>query len=672
MARAVLEIAGDTSALTRAIARIPKVVKAAADAIAGDFRSAMQDSTAAAEASEKAHQRAARAIRAAYRAASRGARDDERAHTNAVQGEAGYRENAYRGEAAAAEEAERRKTNATKRETEARRRLYARELEERRRTMGQMGATIGSGAASFAGTAIGMARTATNSAASIETRMNDALVPAGYRDRGELAVAQRAILARAQSSGIGADRIADAMANAQEFTSMLSGRTAAERAANLRGALETVDFAANSRQDLGQVLRLRGVLAQQGVRGADARSTMMALTGIGRAGSIELGNLTKEALGPLMQNIAFATGRLGPRATEAQRAEAVRRATVRTLAVGEVGAAAGLSSRDALNAMAKLDRYTQNPTAMGHLRERLMGRGSSGRALAAEMFEATRDAGGNQVYRLRGRYQDSLQMSSALLRHTGGNSAELANMLASSGPGRPMVMDSQTRRLLLGLSSQTGTGESIADRVNRMAGEANYSEDDLAAERQIRMGEETTRLATNAETQRQALSDNTSQLTQLNKRLENAQAKHPLLMAAAGGAATAAAPSVGRALFQTLTGAGAAAVGGIGRFGVRAIARAGAGIGALADILRPSNDDQGYFDDAAAIRAARGGADGRTALAAGQRNNINDLQSGLTRAVAQGVREGMATAPVQVPPAAQAHATTQANLAQGARPTTGR
>jgi hypothetical protein len=672
MARAVIEITGDTSGLTRALARVPKVVQSAAAAIKGDFASAMREATAAAEATEKAHQAAARAMRAAARASSRVASEEERTRTRVAQQEAGYRTNAYNADAAAAEDSERRKTRAAKREADERRRVYARELEERRRAAGERGAQIGGFAAQVGSQAIGMTRSATVSAAGIETRINDALVPAGYRNPAELAAAHRAILARAQSSGIGADRMADALSNAQEFTSLLSGRTGAERSRNLAGALDDVDFAANSRQDIGQVLRLRGVLGQQGIRGADARSTMMALTGIGRAGSIELGNLTREALGPLMQNIAFATGRLGPNATAEQRSAAVRAATVRTLAVGEVGAAAGLSSRDALNALAKLDRYTLNPAAMGNLRERLMGRGQAGRALAAEMFESARDAGGNQIYRLRGRYTDSLQMSSALLRHTGGNSAEMANMLSSGGPGRAMVMDSQTRRLLLGLASQTQNGESISDRVSRMAGEANYTDADLAAERQIRMGEDTTRQTQNAETQRQALSDNTSQLNRLNKQLENAQAKHPVLMAAAGGAAVAAAPTAGRAIWQTISGTTASAVGGIGRFGARMLARTGAGIGALSDILRPSNDDQGYFDDAAAIRAARGGASGADATRAGQRANITELTNGMTRAVAQGVREGMATAPVQVPPAAQQHATTQAGLANGTTPTTRR
>jgi hypothetical protein len=673
MGRAVLEIAGDTTQLTRAIARIPRIVKAAADAIKGDFGAAMREATAAAETAEKAHQQAARAMRAASRAATRTTSEEERARTRATQQESHYRQAAIRDEVQQAETTERQRTRIARRGAEERARIHRREMESRRAAAGAVGATAGGMAASGASGALSMVRGAMTSAAAIDTRLNDSLIPAGFRDPSERMAARAAILARARSSGIGADRIADALANAQEFTSLLSGGTARERSSNLSGALEAVDFAADSRQDIGQVLRLRGVLAQQGVRGADARASMMALTGIGRAGSIELGNLTKEALGPLMQNISFATGRLGPGATPEQRAAAVRQATVRTLAVGEVGAAAGLSSRDSLNAMAKLDRYTQNPTAMGHLHERLMGRGRAGRTLAAEMFERARDAGGNQIYRLRGRYTDSLQMTSALLRHTGGNSAELANMLASSGPGRPMVMDSQTRRLVMGLASQTGSGESIADRVQRMAGEGNYSESDLAAERQARLAEQTTVDTRNEETRRAALNDNTGELRNLNNRLAAFAAEHPIVAAGAASAAVSAAPTVGRAAAQTLAGGGRSAVtGGGARAGAARLARAGGILGFFTSLLTPGNEDQGYFDDRAAINAHRAGGATGNGTAAGQRGNLREFQAGLQNAVAQGVREGMATAPVQVPPAAQQHVTTQTNLAQGARPTTGR
>ncbi len=672
MARAVIEIAGDTAPLVRALNRIPKVVQGAAQALRNEFASALNAAEESAKRAAKAAEEAAAKMRAANRAMSRAATDGARERTRAEQTEAGYREAGIRAEVAETERAEAAKTRAARRGSEERQRVYAREIEARRRAAGAFGERAGAVAMQAGAAAIGMTRTAVNSAAGIETMINNALVPAGFRDPSENAAAHAAILARARANGLDSSQIAGGLAAAQEFTSVLSGPTAQARSANLSGALDDATFAADTRQNMGQIMMLRGIMAQQGVRGRAWEMARNSMTGIARAGSVELGNLIREGRGPLMQNLAFAMGRIGPNATDEQRAEAARIASIRTLAVSEVAAGGGMSVRDSLNALAKLDRFTINSRGVGLLRDRVMTQGSQGRALAGQMFEETRNRAGQRVYRLRGQYSDSLNLTSALIGLNGGDAAQAVNMLGAGGRGAPMVMDAQMRRLVMGLASQTQSGETVAARVRRMAGEGNFTEDDRQRERQIRMGEQTTRLTTNAETQRQALADNTSALNNLNKRLEDAQAKHPLVMAAAGGAATMAAPTVGRAIMQTLTGAGSAAVGGIGRFGARALARGAGVIGALSDILRPSNDDQGYFDDRAAIRAARGGSNAQQALQAGQRNTITDFQNGMRTAVAQGIREGMATAPVQVPPAAQQHAQTQQALSSGAAPTTGR
>lgn len=668
MARAVIEIAGDTTQLTRALNRIPTVVGRAAQSIKNEFAAALKAAEEQAARTAEAAERAAAKMRAANKAMSRAAMDEDKARTRAAQVEGNYREAGVRAEVAATERAEAEKTRVYRRALEERRREYQRDLEARRQAAGAMGERVAGAAMQLGATAIGMTRSAVNTAAGIETTINNALVPAGYRDPRENAAAHRAILERARVAGLDSSQIASGLAAAQEFTSVLSGPTERDRAANLNGALNDAEYAADTRQNMGQLMMLRGIMAQQGVRGRAWEMTRNSLTGIARAGSVELGNLIREGRGPLMQNLAFAMGRLGPRATDEQRAEAARIASIRTLAVSEVAAGGGLSVRDSLNALAKLDRFTINDRGVGLLRDRVMAQGAEGRALAADMFTTGRNRAGQRVYRLRADYQDSMNLMSSLIGLNRGDAGATANMLGAGGPGAPMVMDAQTRRLVMGLASQTANGESVAQRVRRMAAEGNFTENDRQQERTIRMGEQTTRLNTNAETQRQALTDNTSQLNRLNKTLEEAQSKHPIAMAAAGMAATAAAPTVGRALFQTLAGTGSY----VSRMAAPIVARASGVAGALADILRPSNDDQGYFDDRAAIRAARGGANAQQALAAGQRNNISELQQGMTRAVAQGVREGLASSAVQVPPAAQQHAQTQQALNGGATPTTGR
>lgn len=669
MARAVIEIVADTQQLERSLTRVMSSVGRAARSVKDEFSAALRVAEEQARRTADAAEAAAAKIRAANRAISRAARAEATERATIAQGEAGYREAAARVEERAAERVEKARTAAARRGAQERQRIYADELRARRAAeAGRIGERAGGAAMTLGSTAINMTRSAVTTAAAIESRMNDALVPAGFRNPAELAAAQRAILERARSRGIDSGQIASGLAEAQEFTSVLSGRTAADRQQNLAGALDDAEFAADSRQNMGQLMMLRGIMAQQGVRGRAWELTRNALTGISRAGSVEIGNLIKEGRGPLMQNLSFAMGQLGPNATDAQRAEAARRAAIRTIAVSEVAAGGGLSVRDSLNAMAKLDRFTINDRGMGLLRDRLRAQGAQGQALADQMFGQETDRSGRRVYRLQGRYRDSLNLMSELIGFHGGNAAAAANMLGAGGPGSPMVMDAQMRRMMLGLASQTSNGETVEARVRRMTAEGNYTESDLAQERQIRMGEQTTRLTTNAETQRQVLSDNTSQLNRLNKNLEEFQSKNPIAAQALGMGAAAAAPSVGRMIMTTISGAGAY----VGRAGTRLLGRVGGGIGALADILRPSNDDQGYFDDRAAIRAARGGADARQALAAGQRDSIQQYQAGMRDAVAQGVREGLASSAVQVPPAAQQHAQTQQALNSGSTPTTGR
>lgn len=658
MGRAVLEIAGDTGPLMRALGQIPGRVKKAADAIRGEFRGAMEDATESAEKAAVAHQRAAAAMRAASKAAGKAAGDEQKAQTRIVQQESNYRTSAVRQEVRAVETAEKSKTRAVQQEARKREQAAAREMAERRRTVGNVGRAVGDGAVSFGRDAVGMTRDALRDAGAIESRMNDALVPAGYSTERERATGRAAIAARASSMGVGSGELADALSNAQESTSLLSGRTEEARTANLQEALRTAEMAHSARQRPQDLLELSGVLRQQGVSDTDIRAASLQSTGMGRAGAAEIGNLVRQGRGGLMRNIAFATGRLGPNATAAERSTAVRGALSRSLAVTEVAVNSGLSVRDSLNAGSKLDRLTLNDNAMGKLRDRLMGRGAAGVALAGRMFEEGRDAGGNRVQRLRSAYRgDGIAMSSALLEHTGGDSAELSNMLASSGPGRAMVADSQIRGLLLGLSSQTNTGETMSARVLRMQREGDsYGEGNLAADAAVRAGEQQTTQTRNEEERRKALTDSTSALVLFTQTVDRFSSAHPLAAAGIGAAVVAG-------------GATSLAVGG----GLAIGLAIGEGINQLGARITGQRNTPSLMD--AATWRDLGG------LFSGDRGNHSDPAADSRRlreaeamraAVAGGVREGMATAPVQVPVAAAQHARTEEGLRTGGRPTTSR
>ncbi|RTL25101.1 MAG: hypothetical protein EKK55_10220 [Rhodocyclaceae bacterium] len=403
-------------------------------------------------ARERLTQREAEAKARAYAAATRSAENAERAQTRVVEREARRRDRIAEQSARARSRTNERNSNAG----------------------AQAGQRAFAYAEGFARDAHGQIQGARRSRAETEHTLNSALYQAGVS--GTEAAGMRARVFREVESGrlqgLSADEVAQALAATQtQFSSLtrgaegLTGEAAvARRQQNLNDMLGAAEFARNTYQGPAEVMRVAGMLSSQGVTGDNQRAALEAMTGIAQAGSIELANVTREALGPLMQSIAFATGRLGSGATAEQRAAAVRDATISTLAVGEVGAGAGLSSRDSLNAYAKIQRNMQSDVVTGHLFEALSAR-RGGRAVASELFTTERDSRGQTVHRMRAG-QDALGVMGRLQTFAGG-STQLANLLQGGG-GEAMILDAQVRRFLGGLSSQTAGGQSMSQRVQEL------------------------------------------------------------------------------------------------------------------------------------------------------------------------------------------------------------
>jgi len=388
---------------------------------------------------------------------------------------------AYAAATRTAEREEQRQTRVVEREARQRaraedraRRARTRENERNTNSGSQAGQRAFGFAEGFARDAHGQMQGARRARAETEHTLNSALYQAGVS--GSEGAAMRAQVYREVESGrlrgLSADDVASAIAATQtQFSSLTSGTNGlspeaarARRQTNLNDMLSAAEFARNTYQSPGEVMRVAGMLSNQGVSGEMQQQALLAMTGIAQAGSIELGNVTREALGPLMQNIAVATARLGGNATAEQRAAAVRDATINTLAVGEVGAGAGLSSRDSLNAYAKIQRNMQSDVVTGHLFEALGARRGGG-ALARELFTTERDSRGQTVHRMRAG-QDALGVMGRLQQFAGG-STQLANLLQGGG-GEAMILDAQTRRFLGGLSSQTAGGQTMAQRVQSL------------------------------------------------------------------------------------------------------------------------------------------------------------------------------------------------------------
>lgn len=466
------------------------------------------------------------------------------------------------------ERAEAAKTAATRRE--ANKRQHA-EQTAQRETRGR----VSRGVEAVGGAAVSMGRElhaasqdARERRAGTQHTLNGAFYQAGVS--GAEAQAMRGLLDAEVTTGslrgMRSEDVAQALMAAQTQFSVLSGDNAGQRMGNLQRQVELMGFARNTFQDPGEVLRVAGMLGQQGIRGADQRSVLMSLTGMAQAGSIELSTLTGQALGPLMQNIARSTsGSMSP----TERTAAVRRAVGETMAVGEIGAAAGLTPRDALNALAKTRSSVTSETTQGNLYERLR---SSGRTdLAEQLF---RREGNRSVLR----NADPIALMSSLVKGFRGDTNAVTNLLAAGGPGAPMVLDAQQRRLITALASQRGEG-TVADRVAGMVDQGGrFDEGRVREGRALVDAEEQTKLNAAREQRDSALTDNTSALVRLSNSLHDFITANPV----AGAAGNAAAGLGGTLAGSLISGGAGRAAGGV------AAGLAGAGAGTTAAALAGS------------------------------------------------------------------------------------
>ena len=575
-----LEIADRNNAARAAIAAANREAKAKEAA----RRQELQAIARVQRAQEKASTAAARAASKESAAAERESTKRVRAAEREEQAKA----RAYAAATRAAEREERRQTQITEREARRRSQSAQRESRESRSRVGSAATSAMQTVGAYAGTMHGQIQGTRRSRAETEHTLNSALYQAGVS--GAEASAMRARVYQEVESGrlrgLSADEVAGALAATQtQFSSLtrgaegLTGPAAiAARQRNLDDMLGAAEFARNTYQGPGEVMRVAGMLSSQGVTGDNQRAALEAMTGIAQAGSIELANVTREALGPLMQNIAVSTARLGTGATAEERAGAVREATVRTLAVGEVGAGAGLSSRDSLNAYAKLQRNLQSDVVTGHLFEALTAR--HGGALASQLFTSERDARGQTVHRLRAG-QDALGVMGQLQTFAGG-STQLANLLQGGG-GEAMILDAQVRRFLGGLSSQTAGGQSMAERVKDLYRQGlSFGQTDVDRGAAMVNAEQRTTIVSQDERRNAALTMD-SAATRFSNAVDAFAHNNPFassaLSAGAGGAASLVAGGLGRVAGATGAGGLANTIAGGG------VAAGGAALGTAAGVV---------------------------------------------------------------------------------------
>ena len=549
MPRAVLEITADTSGIAAAFGAIRTMAQQTEREVKGSMQRAATGSanayrTSARQQATDGDQAAARGVAAANRSVQAFIRAEDqkrRAARLTAQTQQRVEQEATahaRGEASkrglTAEQESRVKQTAAERltrvyETEEKRQtaIAQREVAARNRNRGSVahdirrGLTIGRDAAiNVARNAHSQIQDARGQRAESEHTLNAAFYQAGIG--GDQATAMRAQIQTAITTGplrgLSMESLSQGIMGAQTQFSVLSGATPEARQENLNRQLELASFARSTFQDPAEVMRVGGMLSQQGIRGADQMPILQSLTGMAQAGSIELSTLTSTALGPLMANIARTTN---ANQTPAQRAAAVRGAVGETMAVGEIGAAGGMTSRDSLNALAKMRGSVENPMMAERLDTRLR---AANRADLADQL-VTRDPAGHASLRNR----SAVGLMSSLVSGMGGDANAVANLLSAGGQNAAMVLDAQQRRLIVGMASQTEGGGTIAQRVAGMQAQgARFGEADIARGRDIVDAEQRTALQSSEESRLTALSDNTSSINQLSNSFSAFVARNPL------------------------------------------------------------------------------------------------------------------------------------------------
>lgn len=335
--------------------------------------------------------------------------------------------------------------------------------------------------------------------ASSDRTLNSAFFQAGIRGN-EVLSSRKQLFDFAQKAGMDEGELSAAISASQTETSFLTGKNEEERKANLKDALDAAMLARNTYQNPNEVMRVSGVLGQMGIKGNDRNELIKVLIAESMGGAIELGDVSKQALGPMVANIAARTSGL----TGEERSAAMIAEFKRSMGVAEVARAAGQTPRDSLNAFAKLQRSMSDAVMTNNLYERLHARKKDGKSLTDELFTTTKDDRGYTVHSLKN--SDPTVLLKRLSEVY--KPSELLNML-HGGDGDPMILDAQVRRLVgtLVAGDKGATGLDKVAEFQRMG----LSQEEIAAGGAMRESEFLTTTTRDAITRRNASDINLNQ-----------------------------------------------------------------------------------------------------------------------------------------------------------------
>ena len=618
MARAVLRIEVDTSAVSRAMGDLRGVARSAQSAITSDMRAAATQRDRIARDEMRHKQRleveSIRTARSAQRSMSEAARSAERERSRAA-GRASREEQtrqtntarlfiaAERNKTAVLLAEERRRTQASNAAARERAR-EAQRAAATARTQTRAGRDIGYGlrrglnvggdaALNVARTAYGSIRDERLQRAEANRGLSHALGGAGIR--GFSGQAQRRVAAFAAQTGMSYGSVVDALVTGQQRGSALEpgGRTPE---AALNDALATIRQGNATGTDAGQLLAARGRLGGAGISGGNLDEVMRFVQFAADRGSVEVDQIIQQGLPGALRLMSSRTAGVSPE----QRQRAAVAAFRESVAVQEVMAGAGGRAGQVSNAYSSFQTALSTPRRQDLMRanltnyaQSLTGTDAATQARRAAVMGLVE--GPNALYeddptrrgarRLRGDIESSpLALMDRVTQAMGGNSMAAANIFAGGGRGNAQGLLANVRLLMGTLGSiNPETGRTRTDTVRALSA-GGYSAADLAGRQTAVEGDDLSTIRRNEESRAQALTDNTSAVVRLARSIDNFATRNPIGSAAlqTGGGLLggllggALFPRIGTALAGTRIGAavagtqaaqGAAATGALGGTG---------------------------------------------------------------------------------------------------------
>lgn len=604
MARAVLRIEADTSAVVRAMGDLRGVARSAQAAMTAESRREAtqrdriaRDETRHQQRLELESLRATRAaskartqveiegLRDRSRAADRASREEmnrqntatrlfmqaERLRTNETRRQERERTNAAEAEGRRRSRAEERNTRdiaRVRRQAALETRRYEDDLDRRRgRTVGRVTGAVGrvAGAGmSFATGLHGDIQSERRTRALANRNLTHTLEGAGLRGFG--GQARRRISEFVGQTGMNYADVVAALQEGQERGSALELRGRTPETA-LNDALSVVRQANATNTNAGALLAARGRIGGQGITGANLDELMRFVQFAADRGNVEVDQIIQQGLPGALRLMSSRTGAM-TNATPQQRQTAAVAAFRESVAAQEVFAGGGVQAGRASNTFASLQSFMTTPRRQDLMRANLenyarslTGRDPATQAQRAAVMGLVR--GPNALYeddptrrgarRLRADIANNpLTMSERVMTAMGGNAQAAANIFAGGGHGNAQALLSNMRNALEFIAATNPeSGRTRADAIRDIAA-GGYTEQDIGRRQDTVEGDDLANINRNEEERAKALTDNTSALVRMSTALDSWTQAHPIA-AQAGSSSVGLLGGVGSFLLGTGT-----------------------------------------------------------------------------------------------------------------------